>query len=53
MKLEESIQPGWEDSADYFQDKDENSGTTKFNVPAVVQQQTSDDAASSGSMTVG
>jgi len=44
MKLDELTQPGWEDAADYFRERDKKSGTTKLRVPAVVQPQTIDDA---------
>jgi len=45
MKLDELTQPGWEDAADYFREGDNKYGTSAFWVPAVVQQQTDDDAA--------
>jgi len=51
MKLEELTQPGWGDAADYFRERDKKYGTTELNVPAVVQPQTADDAASSVPMT--
>jgi len=40
IKLDELIQPGWEDSADYFREPDKKYGTTELMVPAVVQPQT-------------
>jgi len=43
MKFDELTQPGWEDAADFFCERDEKSGTTKLRVPAVVQQRTNDD----------
>jgi len=44
MKLDELTQPGWEDAADYFRERDEKYGTTELRVPVVVQPQTIDDA---------
>jgi hypothetical protein len=44
MKLDELTQPGWEDPADYFCERDKKYGTTELKVPAVVQPQTLDDA---------
>jgi hypothetical protein len=44
MKLEELTQPGWDDPADYFRERDEKYGTTKLRVPAVVPPQPKDDA---------
>jgi len=44
MKLDELTQPGWDDPAEYFHERDEKSGTTELRVPAVVQAQTNDDA---------
>jgi hypothetical protein len=36
MKLDELTQPGWEDAADYFCERDKKYGTTELRVPAVV-----------------
>jgi hypothetical protein len=36
-------QPGWEDAADYFRERDKKYGTSKLIVPAVVQPQINDD----------
>ena len=47
MKLGELTQPGWGDAADYFRERDKKYGTAELKVPAVVQRQTADDAASS------
>jgi len=47
MKLEELTQPGWGDAADYFCERDKKYGTTELKVPALVQPQMADDAASS------
>jgi len=44
MKLDELIQPGWEDAADYFCERDKKYGTSELRVPGVVQPQTNDDA---------
>jgi len=44
MKLNELSQPGWEDAADYFRERDEKYGTSELRVPAVVQPQTKEDA---------
>jgi len=44
MKLDEFTQPGWEDAADYFRERDKKYDTTELRVPAVVQPQTNDDA---------
>jgi len=47
IKLDELRQPGWGDGADYFREQDKKYRTTELKVPAVVQPQTADDAASS------
>ena len=44
MKLDELTQPGWEDAANYFRERDKKYDTTELRVPAVVQPQTMDDA---------
>jgi len=44
MKFDELIQPGWEDSADYFRVREKKYGTSEVRVPAVVQQRMNDDA---------
>jgi len=46
MKLDELTQPGWEDALDYFLELDKKYGTTELRVPAIIQQQTNDDAPS-------
>jgi len=53
MKLDKLMQPGGGDAADYIRERDMKYGTTQWKVPAVVQPQTADDAASSGRMTFG
>jgi len=45
MKLDELTQPGWEDAADYFRQRDERYGTAELRVLVVVQPQTDDDAS--------
>jgi hypothetical protein len=49
MKLDELIQPGWEDAADYFREQDKEFGTAELRIPVVVQLQTDDDASASAS----
>jgi len=44
MKFNKSTQPGWEDAADYFRERDKKYGTFEFRVPAVVQQRRNDNA---------
>jgi len=44
MKFDELTQPGWEDAADYFRERDKKYGTSELSVPAVVQHRTNDDA---------
>jgi len=53
MKLDELTQPGWEDAADYFREREKKYGTTKLRVPAVVQPQTIDDDPEPPSATFG
>jgi len=53
MKLDEFTQPGWEDAADYFRERDKKYGTTELRVPAVVQPQTMDDAPTPPPATFG
>jgi hypothetical protein len=45
MKFDQLTQPGWEDAADYFCQRDKKYGTSELRVPAVVQPQTNDDAS--------
>jgi len=45
MKLDELTQPGWEDAADYFRERDKMYGRAELRVPVVVQPQTDDDAS--------
>jgi hypothetical protein len=37
IKLDELTQPGWEDTTNYFHEKDIKCGTCELRVPAVVQ----------------
>ena len=53
MKLDELTQPGWEDAADYFRERDKKYGTAEFRVPVVVQPQTDDDASAPPATTFG
>jgi len=45
MKLDELTQPGWEDAADYFHERDKKYCTAELRVPVVVQPQTDDDTS--------
>jgi hypothetical protein len=42
MKLDELIQLGWEDRANYIRERDKKYGTFQLRVPAVTQSQTND-----------
>jgi len=53
MKLDELTQPGWEDAADYFRERDKKYGTTELRVLAGVQPQTNDDALAPQPATFG
>ena len=53
MKLDELTQPGWEDAADYFRERDKMYGTAQLRVPVVVQPQTDDDASAPPPTTFG
>jgi len=53
MKLDKLTQPGWEDAADYFCERDKKYGTTELRVPAVVQPETKDDAPAPPAPTFG
>jgi hypothetical protein len=53
MKLDELTQPRREDAADYFRERDKKYGTSEFRVPAVVQQQTNQDAPAPPPTTFG
>jgi len=43
-KLDELTQPGWEDAANDFRERDKKYGTSELKVPAVVQPQMNDQA---------
>jgi len=45
MKVDEVTQPGWEDAADDFGERDKIYGTSGLMVLAVIQPYTVDDAA--------
>jgi len=53
MKLAALTQPGWEDAADYFRERDKKYGTAELKVPVVVQPQTDDDTSASPPTTFG
>jgi len=53
MKLDELTQPGWEDAADHFHERDKKYGRFELRVPAVVQPQTNDDAPAPPPTTFG
>jgi len=53
MKLDKLTQLGWEDTAVYFCERDKKYGTSELRVPAVVQPQRDDDAASPAPATFG
>jgi hypothetical protein len=53
MKLDKLTQPGWDDAADNFRERDKNYRTTELNVPAVVQPQTNNDAPAPPPATYG
>jgi len=53
MNLDELTQPGWEDAADYFRERDKKYGTAELRVLVVVQPQTDDDASAPPPTTFG
>jgi hypothetical protein len=53
MKLDELTQPGWEDAADYFPQRDTIYGTTQSSILAVVQPHTHEDAMAPPPTTFG
>jgi len=53
MKLVKLSQPGWEDAADYFCERDKKYGTNELSVLSVVQPQTKDDAPAPPPATFG
>jgi hypothetical protein len=36
MKLNKLTQPGWEDAADFFRERDKKYGTFEWRIPAVL-----------------
>jgi hypothetical protein len=44
IKFDELTQPGWQDAADYFRERDKNYVTSELRVPAPVEPQSNDDA---------
>jgi hypothetical protein len=44
MKFDELTQPGWDNGADYFRERDPKYVTSELRVPAVIQPQTNDNA---------
>jgi hypothetical protein len=53
MKLDELAQPGWEDAADSFCERDKMYGTAELRVPVIVQPQPDDDASAPPPTTFG
>jgi len=53
IKLDELAEQDWGDTADWFRNSDKKHVTTEFNISAVVQSPSEDDAHSSGPLTVG
>jgi hypothetical protein len=53
MKLDELTQPGWEDVADYFGERDKKYGPAELKVPVIVQPETHDDASAPPPTTSG
>jgi hypothetical protein len=53
MKLDELTQPGWEDAAGYFREREKMYGTIQLKVRAIVQPQTMEDAPAPPPATFG
>jgi hypothetical protein len=53
MKLDELTQPGWDDAANYFRERDKKYSISELRVPAVVQPLTNDDAPAPPPSTFG
>jgi len=53
MKLDELTQLGWEDTADYFRDRDKKYCTSELRFPAIVQPQTDNDPEAPAPTTFG
>jgi len=53
MRVDELTQPGWENAADYFRERDMKYGTTELKVPAVGKPQTDSTVATPSPTTFG
>jgi hypothetical protein len=53
MKLDELTQPGWEDAANYFRDRDKKYRTTELKALPVIRWYMDDDAATRAPTTFG
>ena len=53
MKLDQLTQPGWEDTADYFGERDKKYSKSELRVPAVIQLQRNDEALAPPPTTFG
>jgi len=53
MRIDELMQPGWGDAANYFRAKDMKYGTTELKIPAVLRPQTDTTAAPPALTTFG
>jgi len=53
MKLDKLAQPGWEDAAHYFSERDKKYGTPELRFPTIVQLQTDDNTAAPAPTTFG
>jgi hypothetical protein len=53
MKIDELIQLGWEDAADYFHARDKKYSISELRIPALVQLQTDDNAVTPALTTFG
>ena len=53
MKLDQLIQPGWENAANHIGERDQKYGTSELRVPVVVQPQMDDDAVAPAPTTFG
>jgi hypothetical protein len=52
MKLDKLTQPGWEDAADNFIEKDNNYGTSELMIPATIQPHIDDGAVAAAPRTL-
>jgi hypothetical protein len=53
LRLDELMQPGWVDAADYFRQRDMKYGTTELKIPAVRKPQEDSTAATPSPTTFG